>query len=442
MIWQCFEYIATIIEYLIYTDFMIKFLDVKKKNKFLCYMIIFVLNTLLTTIFNSFMNYEGVLCVIRITMNFFIALGLLNGSIFEKVFSAIILDITALIASYISLSLIGLLTGNTIEQMIEIRGIIRLIVIFIAKVVLFEITRIILRIKGAKKFNFEFNETLIISIIFTITLIVALGIFRVDMNTGIPTDSPLSIFIGSGLVGINILIYYLMKKISDKNTEREELLLNKAQNEVFNSQITEFEIQYNEMRKIRHDMKNHMQCLSSLISKQNDEKALEYINDIIENKLDFVGNYINTGNKIVDTVINMKMMQCRKENIKTVVHINKFDTFVEDTDMCALLSNILDNAIEASCKEKEHREIQIEIMPKKGYVNFIIKNEIAHSVLENNPELKSTKSDTIFHGIGMRSVKDTVNKYDGMIDFFEKNNFFVADVWLPLKEQKTCKLGK
>jgi len=445
MVWRLFEYTATVIEYIIYSDFMIRFLNVKNgKNKVLCFTIILLLNTILTLTFNHFMNYEGALCVIRIIMNFSISVLILNGSMFEKLLSAIILDISALIASYVSLTFIGFLSSNTIEQLIEMRGFIRLFVIFIAKVILFEVTRMILHIKGKKNFSFDLAETIIISVIFATTLMIALGIFRVDINAGVPTDSPVSVLIGLGLIFINVLIYILMKKISDKNREKEKLLLDTVQNKHYFSQFKEFEKQFNEMRKIRHDMKNHLQCLSAFISENDMTKAQKYIDDIIENKLDFGTRIIKTGNKIVDTVINMKLIQCKKDGINTIVHINKFDTYLEDTDMCALLSNLLDNAIEASNKE-EQKEIQIEIMPRKGYVNIIIKNAISESVLENNPELMTTRQDNKTHGIGIKSVSDTVKKYEGMLEFYENNNFFIADVWLPLKVTKNvenCKLGK
>lgn len=440
MIWQVFEYIATIIEYIIYADFMINFLDNKDNiSKKLCYFIIISLNTALTMTFNYFMNYEGILGAVRIAMNFIIALILLKGTIFEKIFVSIIIDLSTLLISYISLNLLGMLSGNTLEEMIDSRGLIRLLNLFITKVLLFEVTRVILRIKGKKNFSFELSEIFAISFIFTVTLIIGLGVFRANLSSGVSSESLISLIIGIGLIAINVFTYVLMKRISDKNLDRERLLLDKAQSELYFSQLAEYEKQFNEMRKIRHDMKNHLQCLAALVSQNNNKEAKSYIDDIIENKLNFGYDYIKTGNKIVDTVFNMKLFQCKKDNIATTVHINRFDTYVEDTDMCALLSNILDNAIEASRKEAENKEIRIEAMPKKGYVNLIIKNAISYSVLETNPELKTTKTNTLIHGIGMHSVSDIVKKYDGMIDFFEQSNYFIVDIWLPLKRHKSAK---
>lgn len=434
MIWNIFEYVATLIEYIIYADFMIRFLDVKRSNNpKICYLIIITLNTSLTLTFNYFMSYEGILCLIRIFMNFILALFLLSGTYFEKIFTSMILDISALLISYSSLNLLAFLSGNTIEGIITERGLIRLLNLFITKALLFLITRVILRLKDKKSFRMERSEFLYIIMIFVLTFAIGLGIFRSNLDIGAPSDSPISISIGLGLIFVNVLTYILMKRISDKNAEKEKLLLDNAQNAIYRSQLSEYEKQYEEMRKIRHDMQNHLQCLSGLISQNDSDQAREYIEDILQNKLDFGCNYIKSGNKAVDVIINMKLLQCKKEKISTVVHINKFDTCVNSIDMCALLSNILDNAIEACRNESDEKEIQVEILPRKGYVNIVVKNSIARSILEQNPELLTTKEDKKIHGIGLKSVNDIVKKYDGMYEFFEKNNYFITNIWLPLK---------
>lgn len=61
----------------------------------------------------------------------------------------------------------------------------------------------------------------------------------------------------------------------------------------------------------------------------------------------------------------------------------------------------------------------------------MIKNSVEKSVLENNPGLLTSKSKGVMHGIGLKSVKETISKHEGMIDFYEKENLFIADVWLP-----------
>lgn len=151
MIWTVFEYIATLVEYVIYADFMIRFLDVKRiERRCSPYFIVVLFNTALTLIFNYYVIFEGLLCVIRILMNFILSLLLLNGTFFDKLFASISTDISALITSYLTLNILGLSSGISVEEMIESRGLIRLLTLFASKVLLFEATRIILKLKGKK----------------------------------------------------------------------------------------------------------------------------------------------------------------------------------------------------------------------------------------------------------------------------------------------------
>ncbi|MBQ8300349.1 MAG: hypothetical protein IJX57_00040, partial [Clostridia bacterium] len=106
MIWTAFEYIATLIEYVIYADFMIRFLDVKRvERRCSSYFIVVLFNTALTLTFNYYMNFEGLLCAIRILMNFILSLLLLKGTYFDKLFASISTDISALITSYLTLNI-------------------------------------------------------------------------------------------------------------------------------------------------------------------------------------------------------------------------------------------------------------------------------------------------------------------------------------------------
>lgn len=432
MIWNIFEYLATFVEYAIYADFMVRFLTPKKKeNNIFCYLVIFIINIALTLMFNHFMNYEGVFGIVRISINFVISLFLLKGTVFEKLFVSFILDISALMISFLSLETLGILTDRTVEEMIEFRGLIRLLNLFITKALLFTVTRLLLRIKGNKRYCFSLSEWITIGIIFVLTMFIGLGIFRVDLDAGISSETPMSICIGIGLISINILVYILMKRISEKNIENTDLVIDKMQNELYRLEFENSEKQYIEINKIRHDMKNHLQCIAAFISEKEYSKANDYIENILKSKLIFGYNQINTGNRVVDIISNIKLMQCQNENILTNVQAGKFETTIEAVDLCSLLGNVFDNAIEACRNVKSDKVIYFNIAQKKEYINIVIKNSICKSVLQNNSDLNTTKLQKDIHGYGLKSVRDIVHKHNGMMDLYEENDLFVADIWLP-----------
>ena len=251
-----------------------------------------------------------------------------------------------------------------------------------------------------------------------------------DINVGISSETPMTIWIGIGLVAINVLTYILMKRISEKNIEKTELIIDKMQNELYRTQFEESEKKYDEMNKIHHDMKNHLQCISSLLDDKEYEKAENYIADMIKNKLNFEFKQINTGNRVVDAISNAKLTQCIDENILTTVDAGSIEASIDDVDMCSLLGNIFDNAIEACRKVEKNKEIHFEINQKKGYINIIMKNSVQNSVIENNPKFKTTKKHKDIHGYGIKIVKSIVEKYNGMMELFEQDGFFIADIWI------------
>ena len=98
-------------------------------------------------------------------------------------------------------------------------------------------------------------------------------------------------------------------------------------------------------------------------------------------------------------------------------------------DTGILFGNLLDNAIEAA-QETDSRRITVDVNQKGHYLSVLVTNSIKTSVLKTNAELQTSKTDKLLHGIGVKSVKALVEKYDGMIDFFEKNGEFCCHIML------------
>ena len=102
---------------------------------------------------------------------------------------------------------------------------------------------------------------------------------------------------------------------------------------------------------------------------------------------------------------------------------------IDIIDLCTIIANLLDNAIEAYTECNDY-----DIIINLDYINnsyrIEIANTIKESVLSGNKTLKTSKSDTKNHGIGIKSVKSRAEKYNGKTEFTEENGQFVARVWL------------
>ena len=99
-------------------------------------------------------------------------------------------------------------------------------------------------------------------------------------------------------------------------------------------------------------------------------------------------------------------------------------------DICTIIGNLLNNAIEAYKEDCNNYEIRINLNGTKSVYQIEISNTIKGSVLSGNKTLKTSKSDTKNHGIGIKSVKSRAEKYNGKTEFTEENGQFVARVWL------------
>ena len=183
------------------------------------------------------------------------------------------------------------------------------------------------------------------------------------------------------------------------------------------------------MRSIKHDMKNHLMVILSYLNDQDPEEAKKYISQIL-NKLNAVHSYIETGNSLMNHILNEKLSLARDKGIDIKAEVENLEfSKMESVDFSALLTNMLDNAIEACVEESE---IRVAISRRREYETIVVKNRIKSSVLETNPNLETTKEDKAEHGKGVAQIRQITEKYDGMYDFYEEDGFFVACAFIPL----------
>lgn len=184
------------------------------------------------------------------------------------------------------------------------------------------------------------------------------------------------------------------------------------------------------VRKLKHDMKNHMMVLASYLNSNDIEAAKIYTSEILD-KLNAMHSYIETGNSLLNHILNEKLELARGFGISVQAEIETLSfASMRSIDFSALLTNLLDNAIEASQKE-DNPELRIRIVAERGYHTIRVKNRITDSVLDKNPELASTKKETDLHGFGIPQIKEIVDNYNGMYDFYEEDGFFCVGVFIP-----------
>ena len=218
----------------------------------------------------------------------------------------------------------------------------------------------------------------------------------------------------------NILMFKMFFKVIDTlsdNYEKEMLLLEAEAKEQY---YQELEKSSREVRKIKHDLKNMLLAICGKAKKQNE--ISEEIYKIIK-ELDESDKKIYTSNVVINTIINHKISQAKKLEIKTDVNIKVSKAIhIDYKDAGILLGNILDNAIEACEKiKKKERWIKIDMLHNKNTLFIEVCNSKGKELTNIS---KSSKSDAHNHGIGISSIKAITKKYDGYVEFVDKGEEF------------------
>ena len=209
----------------------------------------------------------------------------------------------------------------------------------------------------------------------------------------------------------------------------------KASADEIEKQSEEIRQLHESMRRLKHDMKNHLMVTLSYLNDGDEEAARAYISQII-NKLNAIHSYIETGNSLLNHILNEKLSEARTDGIDVKAEVENlaFDR-MESMDFSVLLTNMLDNAIRASLLEKEKEqpaEMIVKVYKNKGYDSIVVKNRISESVMEKNPELNTTKEDSDEHGKGVPQIRDIAEKYEGMSDFYEEDGYFISCAFIPI----------
>lgn len=216
----------------------------------------------------------------------------------------------------------------------------------------------------------------------------------------------------------------------EKSELAYELEALKASAENIREQDIELQKLHESVRNLKHDMKNHLMVIAHYLNEDNYAKAKEYTSEILD-KLNAVHSYIETGNSLLNHIVNEKLELARSKGISVKAEIENLSfEKMGSLDFSALLTNLLDNAIEASEKEIVP-ELCVKIVKRRGYQAIIVQNRISSSVLEKNPSLKSGKKDAKNHGMGISQIKNLTEKYHGLSDFYEEDGFFCACSFIP-----------
>lgn len=225
-----------------------------------------------------------------------------------------------------------------------------------------------------------------------------------------------------------LIIYLLFNCISKQYFENISLLMEK-QVEQQVEHYKKINKLTDDLREFRHDYKNHMICLQSLLNNKQYDEALSYVKSITNQEI-LDSNKFFSGNQIADAILTDKNELAQKNNCKII-----FDGSVSDeisvSNLCTILSNALDNSIEA-CSKIDSDETQI-IDVKCVASELIQIIRISNPNLDNNAVTETSKADRKNHGFGLSNIRRTVERMDGQMIISSQYPTFVLEIEFKVK---------
>ncbi len=195
----------------------------------------------------------------------------------------------------------------------------------------------------------------------------------------------------------------------------------------------ELDRKYEETRKIRHDMNNHLLALSLLVEKGDIASAKAYIGEISD-ELDQTIMPVRTGSNVLDALIWQKIRQARTYNIEiqTEILCSVKDRNISDYDLCGIFGNILDNAIEAGAG-MDKAVIRLSIRNQLNMLYISCENPYQGERHKSGEKYLTTKGDMELHGLGINRIKEIAKAYDGEVSISDNQGNFQIEILLNSK---------
>ena len=203
------------------------------------------------------------------------------------------------------------------------------------------------------------------------------------------------------------------------------------QQELIETHYREVDNMYRQIRGWRHDYRNHIQMMKVLAA-NGDMDALKAYLDELDTDLNTVDTVVKTGNPMADAILNSKISLARSRNIPTQVdaHI-PVKLKMSELDLCCIIGNLFDNAMEASMALPEEKRLIRVYMDMKGtqlYISFT--NFTAAKKLNKvGKGFKTSKGEG--HGFGLVRMDDIVSRYDGYLSRNSEDGAFTTEILIP-----------
>ena len=429
--WLIVTVVSLIVEWTVLKIVLDEISSIKRKKAIVYLNLLISISIILVLSINNFNPNIKLFIGIAITFIFYISnyeVSKLKGFLISLLYWMILIGFDA-----IGVSLVTLINSlENINKLLE-NNILRLELIILTKLLLISLIPLI----KFRKIKLQINkrECIYITIPLLANIISITSIFGfIFKDRSVDANESITILIISIILLLsNISLVVIISRIIKDNKLRLENKIIKEKMDIQYQYYLNLKESQSKTRKLYHDMNNHMICIKNICGL--DERADKYIDEITSQLRD-CNILFDTGNVILDVILNEKKSICNKYDIEFLVDV-KFSEcdFIDMADVCSIFSNMIDNAIEA-CKKINSTNISKVIKLRGTIVNqFAVikcKNTKINDIIIKKDKIITDKRDYFIHGIGISSIKNSVEKYDGNVEIDISDNDFLMTIYIPL----------
>lgn len=343
---------------------------------------------------------------------FFIAFGRIKIS---QVYLALTLEfITSLLSS--SVALIAFQIYSFTYRDLDAISLFCVRIVFLIVAIVLNFKKLANRFYSVLK---NIPKHIFVLIIIALTFITCLSVCNNYQTSNIIKQSVVTILIALLTITLIIMIFSLLINVASKNyyTALNSLLEKQVATQI--SHYEKLEKLNSDMRTFRHDYINHLSSINALIGEGCYSDAQKYIDKLTESTHRNEAIYL-TGNRLADAILTDKSDSCK--DFADIEFDGCITDKIENSDICIILANALDNAVEACKKCPERGKISIAAQVRQGYWTMTMRNPTVGA--DSEGIMKTSKEDEKNHGFGLLSIEQTVKKYDGTMAVSIKDGMF------------------
>lgn len=420
------EIAVNLVQQLLFIGFLYLFFD-KGENKVKNIAAFVITVLILFTMANYFtfneMTFNHLDAVITVAVMLAYSLIFLKGELYLRIIIPLITFGINMMISFIALLAMSSVTGKTLEESVVFSNSFRYLYLVVVHATYILILWLILRIRKKNitlSNQYDVFAFIVLPLLCMIAMYTDVFIYQiVNFDSHILALIIINLFV---LIVVSVLVWFLLIRISNDNQVKTDLLLSRQREELYRESVISSGEQIKLVSDIKHDMKNNLSSIYSLIDNGQYDDAKRLCLDCSES-ITKVYTPINTDNPTLNAILNVEIEKARQNDISFSYTVTDSLNFVSSTDVVSIIGNLCDNAIEyLSAIDKSQRKMSLEITVRNDYRIIMCRNTILSSVLRVNPDMKTTKNDEALHGKGLSILRSIAEKYNGSLGYKEDDN--------------------